>query len=381
MTTRKTKRSFSFSGSSPLTPARRIYDELEAGDSLSQSPAAKRAKRSGRGTKQTPYHPAMEVVLDEHGSGSEGSGSAGKDASLLSLSDSYNTKLAEAAGTEKKNRLTKPNGKNQNPASANGTKNEPSIFNLITIEREHQDTPTKVKKGDKAKKDGSPSKKKRDRSPAKAKKYGSPVKTDKEVRFSAAAFQLAQPDEMEVDNFDEEMDVTDAAAGGVVADGGDNRIPSPPLHSDHEPALPAGTRTLKAINKRLKSLDAKLSTAAPPDNQPSSLSEEAAAIQHLQDDVMALSQRVHRDEIRAQVRHQITFNSLKSLAAAFNSIAQNGKAEVKTEDKGKGTLQAQTLEHCLDKYMDDLGRASTTEEVNKFGKLCVKYAGDLFKTL
>ncbi|KAK4162405.1 hypothetical protein QBC43DRAFT_356186 [Cladorrhinum sp. PSN259] len=395
MTTRKAKRAFSFSGSSPLTPARRIYDELEAGDSLSQSPAAKRAKRSGRREK-APYHPTMAAVMDGTSSEADGSGSTDKDSSLHSLSDSYNIKLAEVAGTERKHRLTKSNIENHDSASPQGPKHEPSIFNPIpVITMEPQDTPTKIKQDDnhtKTKKHGSPSKKKRDGSLKKANKdHGSPVKTTKDVRFSTGAFELApETDKMDLDNSDENVDaVKDIIDDAMIADGLENRIPSPPLHTDHESQnLPSGTKTLKSINKRLKSLDAKLSTTAPAETYPLP-SEEVAAIQHLQEDVMSLSQRIHRDEIRAQVRHQIMFNSLKALASTVNSLTEEGKEKVgeakgqvnNIGGKAKKTLQIQTLERCLDKYTEELGRASSAEEVLKFGTLCVKYAGDLFKTL
>ncbi|KAK4229277.1 hypothetical protein QBC38DRAFT_120290 [Podospora fimiseda] len=354
-----TKRSFSHSGSSPLTPARRIYDELEAGDSLAQSPAAKRAKRSGRRNKP--------AVLDENSS------EKAEEPTLDSLADAYNMRLAEIAGTVRKNRLAKgktpnPNEK-QNPSSGPGPKNEPNMFNPVAIKTDHQDTPTKSKKN---------------ASPSKKKGGNIEVEANKEAQLSTAALELTQTDKMDID---QKMDALNVAAATDGVD--DNRFLSPPLNSDHEPAIPAGTKTLKAINKRLKSLDAKLSTTtgAPVKKaHDSSASDETKAIQHLQEDVMLLLQRMFRDEIRAQVRHQIMFNSIKSLAVAIHGLAgqekdQESGSGVATSGMRMTTSQTQTLEFCLDKYMDDLSRASTTEEVSKIGKLCVKYAGDLFKTL
>ncbi|KAK4462598.1 hypothetical protein QBC42DRAFT_296735 [Cladorrhinum samala] len=392
MSSRKVKKTFSFSGSSPLTPARRIYDELELGDSLSQSPAAKRAKRSGRGIEKTPYHPTMAAVLDEAGSESDKS-QAENDSSLGSLSDSYAIRLAEVAGTKRKKRLAKRNDltRQDGAATSQGPTNEPSIFNPIKIKPEMEDTSAEFGMTTNPGADGIPAHSKTDVSPIKHKTDGN-ASSRKSVRFFTGG---------EARNDDSNMMAVDNH-GSFVANSIDNRIPSPPIVSDHESAaLPSGTRTLKSINKRLKSLDAKLSTA-PAENPV--LNDEVAAIRHLQEDVFSLSQRIHRDEIRAQVRHQIMFNGLKTLFVAVNKLAEDVKSADAMEDearekghgerkpnegegkahgevKPKNTMSTKTLEHCLGKYMEDLGRASTGDEVNKVGKLCVQYAGDLFKTL
>lgn len=40
-----------------------------------------------------------------------------------------------------------------------------------------------------------------------------------------------------------------------------------------------------------------------------------------------------------------------------------------------------TLEQCLRTFTEDMNRAGSAEEVEKYGGFCVKYARDLFKTL
>ena len=40
-----------------------------------------------------------------------------------------------------------------------------------------------------------------------------------------------------------------------------------------------------------------------------------------------------------------------------------------------------TMEQCLRIYSEDMEKATTSEEVERYAGLVVKYAGDLFKTL
>jgi hypothetical protein len=52
------------------------------------------------------------------------------------------------------------------------------------------------------------------------------------------------------------------------------------------------------------------------------------------------------------------------------------------DKRGKMMRQSRkTYERCLEIYTGDMDRAGDREKVGKYGELCVKYAGDLFKTL
>jgi hypothetical protein len=199
-------------------------------------------------------------------------------------------------------------------------------------------------------------------------------------------------------------------------------------------AAPAGTKTLKAINKHLKALES-AATA-----YPTHLND---AITSLRTDIAHLHARLDRDELRASIRHEILFNALvkvsgdvcalnarvdeqqhqqqqqnhmmqqeqdhdgpdgENTAATTNGTAvtshvgvTNGKDKDKESaimdrekerehalkyNKTKSMQQARkTLEQCLRIYTEDMNRAGSAEEVGRYGGLCVQYAGDLFKTL
>jgi len=186
---------------------------------------------------------------------------------------------------------------------------------------------------------------------------------------------------------------------------------------------PAGTKTLKAINKHLKALSTTLAASHP--------DQVTTELQSLRTDIAHLHARLDRDALRAAVRHEILFNALIKVSGdicALNELVQNqshqgeddhgqaqgdvtdgettttttiatgtgtphrGNAAGKEKDResrrerkekrGKSLLQARkTLEQCLRIYSEDMERAGSREEVGKYGGLVVQYAGDLFKTL
>ncbi|KAK4124356.1 hypothetical protein N657DRAFT_689920 [Parathielavia appendiculata] len=185
-------------------------------------------------------------------------------------------------------------------------------------------------------------------------------------------------------------------------------------------ATPAGTKTLKIINKHLKALEETIN------GHPSQLNNTCDA---LRADIAKLHERLSRDELRASIRHAIIFNAL--IKVSCDLCALNGRADkhqqqhdehdndhptvpdggethksattapgkdkdkdreaaIKDKDrldslkskKARSIQQARkTLEQCLRIYTEDMNRAASTDEVARYGVLCVQYAGDLFKTL
>ncbi|KXX79142.1 hypothetical protein MMYC01_204184 [Madurella mycetomatis] len=186
---------------------------------------------------------------------------------------------------------------------------------------------------------------------------------------------------------------------------------------------PRGHKTLRAINKNLKALNAKLGGGGG-QSDPELIKE----LQSLRTDMSSLHHRLHRDALRASFRHEIIFNALKKVSTDINKLSlqlqcentdhgQNegaeeavaatprsvkGKAhkgstkDAASKDGSRDTASAsstvakhsaaleqsrKTLEHCLDGFHEDMKKADSAEEVNRFGRLCVQYAADLFKTL
>ncbi|KAK4151043.1 hypothetical protein C8A00DRAFT_36313 [Chaetomidium leptoderma] len=202
---------------------------------------------------------------------------------------------------------------------------------------------------------------------------------------------------------------TDNAPNGTAMDIETSLIPM-------EEALtaPAGTKTLKAINKHLKALEANLVAAYPSDQA-------TADMETLRSDMAALHERLDRDELRASIRHAMLFNALVKVSTNIGSLTdqvqiqqqqqqqqqqdglnndgtdgENGTvnggntpqvnaaaAAVVAKDKLSKSMQQsrKTLKQCLRIYTEDMDRAESREEVAKYGGLCVQYAGDLFKTL
>ncbi|KAL2019345.1 hypothetical protein VTK56DRAFT_9725 [Thermocarpiscus australiensis] len=159
---------------------------------------------------------------------------------------------------------------------------------------------------------------------------------------------------------------------------------------------PTGSKTLKAINKRLKSLDAKLSST-PPDLLTQDM-------HSLRGEMTQLQQRLQCDELRATIRHEMLFNALVKVSTDVGALSRQlqlqlqlqkddagetaaaatpGAASAAAKEKHKAGLKQsrKTLEQCLRIYSEDMNKASSADEVKKLGSLCVQYAGDLFKTL
>ncbi|GAB1317404.1 hypothetical protein MFIFM68171_07614 [Madurella fahalii] len=193
-------------------------------------------------------------------------------------------------------------------------------------------------------------------------------------------------------------------------------------------SYPRGHKTLKAINKYLKSLNAKLGAGGSGGQTDPELTKE---LQSLRTDMSFLQHRLHRDALRASFRHEIIFNALKKVSTDLNKLSHQlqvqgenanqgqdegaadetvaatprsakGKAHKTsardttgkdgardaTSASGNATKQSaamqqsrKTLERCLGGFHQDMDKAGSAEEVNKFGRLCVQYAADLFKTL
>jgi hypothetical protein len=199
-------------------------------------------------------------------------------------------------------------------------------------------------------------------------------------------------------------------------------------------AAPAGTKTLKAINKHLKALQSAVTT------YPAHLND---AIASLRTDIAHLHSRLDRDELRASIRHEILFNALVKVSSdigALNARVDEQQQHIQEQqesshltlnnsdgidgdttmtngtgtgaggkDKDKESATAikdkekerererentikynktksmqqarKNLEQCLRIYAEDMNRAGSAEEVGRYGGLCVQYAGDLFKTL
>lgn len=195
---------------------------------------------------------------------------------------------------------------------------------------------------------------------------------------------------------------------------------------------PTGLRTLKAISKHLKSIDAKLTSGSGSGNSNGNGSvtaatdaELASTLQSLRVELSALQHRLHRDALRASFRHEIVFNALKKVSTDVNRLGQQlqglvqggggggetghgynnegsvasgslddataaatprsstvAKARAKALKDGAALEQSRkTLERCLSGFHEDMNKAGSADEVKKLGRLCVQYAGDLFKTL
>jgi hypothetical protein len=202
---------------------------------------------------------------------------------------------------------------------------------------------------------------------------------------------------------------------------------------------PSGTKTLKAINKHLKALEAKLTTTTAPSSSPNQnqVTQELAALRSA---MTQLHARLECDELRASIRHSMLFNALVKVStdvgvlgglvqevqqqqqlvvdgqgqgqndgsdadgennttttnngstgvngtprSAVNGTPRAGAsaaAAAAKDKRGKMMRQSRkTYERCLEIYTGDMNRAGDREKVGKYGELCVKYAGDLFKTL
>ncbi|KAK4247582.1 hypothetical protein C7999DRAFT_14426 [Corynascus novoguineensis] len=255
------------------------------------------------------------------------------------------------------------------------------------------------------------------------------------IRASAPSPELPKPS-------DEERTQTSPPVQLAVEAAAPLKTTKPTTETDGL-AAPAGTKTLRAINKRLKALEASLVAAAPSSLSSSSSSAsggsdkdkdkdkdrrlEAMAVA-LRADVARLHERLDRDEARAAIRHEILFNALLKVAGDVGALggevvwllAQDqrdqrerlvdgngggaGAGDGRGGDVGvgNGTPRAatagsarevkdrlsrsmqqsrKTLEQCLRIYTEDMNRAERKEEVAKYGGLVVQYAGDLFKTL
>lgn len=190
----------------------------------------------------------------------------------------------------------------------------------------------------------------------------------------------------------------------------------PPIRSPTpDPAMtaPAGTKTLKAINKHLKALEAKLTTTTPDSGSDNHIPH---ALDALRSDITQLHARLECAELRAAIRHDMLFNALVKVSTDIGVLqgqvqlqqqvdghnqnqgggGQNDGADGETvngtpraiataaarDRRGKMMQQSRkTYEQCLRGFTEDMNRAGEREEVEKYGGLCVQYAGDLFKTL
>jgi hypothetical protein len=208
----------------------------------------------------------------------------------------------------------------------------------------------------------------------------------------------------------------------------DMAIDPPILEEDSAPANPSGTKTLKAINKHLKALEAKLTTTTTASS--SSPDQITYEIISLRSTMSQLQTRLECDELRASIRHNMLFNALVKVSTDVGMLSgmiqqvqeqqqvvdgqgQNdgadadGSGENNTtngasvvngtprvsasvaaavtaakDKRGKAMRQSRkTYEQCLGIYTEDMNRAGDREGVEKYGGLCVQYAGDLFKTL
>lgn len=253
------------------------------------------------------------------------------------------------------------------------------------------------------------------------------------IRASAPSPELPQPN-------DEERTPTSPLVQLAIEAAASLKTTKPTTETDGL-AAPAGTKTLKAINKRLKALEASL-VAAPPSSLCSSSSSASGGLDKEKDtdrrleamavalraDVARLQERLDRDEARATIRHEILFNALVKVTGdvcalggevvwllaqdqrdqrerlvdgnggssgtgdgrggdigASNSTPRAATAGSTREVKDRLSRSMQqsrkTLEQCLRIYTEDMNRADSKEEVAKYGGLVVQYAGDLFKTL
>jgi hypothetical protein len=208
----------------------------------------------------------------------------------------------------------------------------------------------------------------------------------------------------------------------------DMAIDPPILEEDSAPATPSGTKTLKAINKHLKALEAKLTTTTTASS--SSPDQITYEIISLRSTMSQLQTRLECDELRASIRHNMLFNALVKVSTDVGmlsgmiqqvqeqpqvvdgqgqndgadadgsgennttngAIVVNGTPRVSAsvaaavtaakDKRGKAMRQSRkTYEQCLGIYTEDMNRAGDREGVEKYGGLCVQYAGDLFKTL
>jgi hypothetical protein len=204
-----------------------------------------------------------------------------------------------------------------------------------------------------------------------------------------------------------------APASSPPLDSAISHLPNGTNNSTEISSAPTGTRTLKSINKHLKSLEAKLSTTTTNPCSPPT-----TEISTLRNDITALYQRLDRAELRAAIRHEMLFNALIKVSTDVGRVSdqlvqmqqqqQQQEGQVQNEDGSTATTTTdetasaivtaasaaakdkhsaslkqsrKTLEQCLRIHTENMNRAGSGEEVVKFGGLCVQYAGDLFKTL
>ncbi|KAK0716643.1 hypothetical protein B0T21DRAFT_415357 [Apiosordaria backusii] len=149
---------------------------------------------------------------------------------------------------------------------------------------------------------------------------------------------------------------------------------------------------MKTIKALLQSLEAKID-ALPSDGQGQQQDKMKSLTKELREvfnGVVTLSGRVHRDEMRAAVRHEILFNGMKKIAGELGVVRRQGEAVMnhlglkaespqgvhkKWEEKDKNREGRKALENCLRFHLEDMGRAKGKEQVEEKGRLAVEYAG------
>ncbi|KAL2186114.1 hypothetical protein L209DRAFT_765088 [Thermothelomyces heterothallicus CBS 203.75] len=190
---------------------------------------------------------------------------------------------------------------------------------------------------------------------------------------------------------------------------------------------PTSTKTLGAINKRLKALETGLA-ASSASRRPAKKDQilPRKEIEALRTDIARLHDRLDRDELRAAFRHSVLFNSLTKLAGDVGALggevalllAGNRREQAERDHPAEGAAEGgqgagadiagagsagtpraavaardsryrltknmqqsrKTLEQCLGRYTEDMNRAESKDDVVMYGGLVVQYAGDLFKT-
>jgi len=115
---------------------------------------------------------------------------------------------------------------------------------------------------------------------------------------------------------------------------------------------------------------------------------------------LAALERHHKlSEARATARHDMIFGVLKQISQDINrsnTSSQIDGAKVGSPEPARAASTAplradktadermakarQSVEHCLESYMDQMSKSNDVETIKTLGQLCVKYADTLFRS-
>ncbi|KAK4201668.1 hypothetical protein QBC40DRAFT_171051 [Triangularia verruculosa] len=148
---------------------------------------------------------------------------------------------------------------------------------------------------------------------------------------------------------------------------------------------------LAAIKTLLQALESKMDAPCSNDGkgQQDELKDLTKELREVFNGMVKLSGRVHRDEMRAGIRHEILFDGMKKVVGELAVVKRQGEAVVehlglrtvspkerrKWEEKDQNKEGRKALESCLKFHLEDMGRAREKGQLEEKGRLAVEYAG------